>query len=57
MVDHDHGDSGWWCTDISRVDDDHVLGLVCWWFGYIDLDMLVYRFWYIKQGMNNKNKW
>ena len=47
VVDHDHVDSGWSCTDISRVDDVIflvwfvgglvILILICW---YIDLDIL-----------------
>lgn len=46
---------GWSCTDILMVDDVLFLGLVCWWFGilnlicwYIDFNIVVSQFWYIE---------
>ena len=61
VVDHDHVDSGWSCTDISRVDDDVFLiwfvgGLVIliWICLYIDFDILN-KVWIIK--INDKKQY
>lgn len=61
MVDDDHVDSGWSCTDILRVDDVIflvwfvgglvILILICW---YIDLDILS-KVWIIK--INDKKQY